>query len=113
MTLPFQRILVTGGAGFIGSNFIHHVLHAYGGAPAKGCCPDHARYETHAPVSGLAVLNVDKLTYAGDPANLAGVDKHPAYSFAKVDICDADAVGKAFAAFRPQAVVHFAAESHV
>lgn len=113
MNLPYHRLLVTGGAGFIGSNFIHHVLHAYGGAPAGACCPDHARYETHPPVQGLAVLNLDKLTYAGNLSNLAGVDRHPAYSFAQVDICDADAVGKTFTEFKPEAVIHFAAESHV
>lgn len=111
--LPFPRLLVTGGAGFIGSNFIHHVLHAYGGAPSAACCPDHARYETHNPAPGLAVLNLDKLTYAGRKENLAGVDTHPAYRFVQADICDADAVEAAFASFRPDAVVHFAAESHV
>ena len=113
MTLPFKRLLVTGGSGFIGSNFIHHVLHAYGGAPWATCCPDHARYETHAPVPGLALLNVDKLTYAGRRENLAGVDTHPAYSFVQADICDQAAMEQAFASFRPEAVVHFAAESHV
>ena len=113
MTLPFHRILVTGGAGFIGSNFVHHLLHAYGGASPKACCPDQARYETHAAVKDLAVLNLDKLTYAGRLENLHGVDKHPAYRFVKADICDTDAVEQAFAAFKPQAVVHFAAESHV
>ncbi len=113
MTLPFKRLLVTGGSGFIGSNFVHHVLHAHGGAPWASCCPDHARYETRPPVAGLAVLNLDKLTYAGRPENLAGVDKHPAYSFVHADICDQAAVEAAFAAFKPDAVVHFAAESHV
>ncbi len=112
MPLACRRLLVTGGAGFIGSNFIHHVLHAYGGAPAA-CCPDQARYEVHPPVPGLAVLNLDKLTYAGRPENHAGVDGHPAYRFVQADVCDADAVEAAFASFKPDAVVHFAAESHV
>jgi dTDP-glucose 4,6-dehydratase len=110
-SLP-TRVLVTGGAGFIGSNYVHHVLHGRGGAPAA-CCPDHARYPTGAADPDLRLLNVDKLTYAGDPANLRGVDRHPGYRHAKVDICDAAAVEEAFRTFEPDAVVHFAAESHV
>ena len=102
---------MTGGAGFIGSNFVHHLFHMRG-APHAGCCPDHARYGT-APGEPFHVLNVDKLTYAGDPAYLAGVDKLPTYRFARADICDTAAMDALFREFRPEAVVHFAAESHV
>jgi dTDP-glucose 4,6-dehydratase len=84
------KILVTGGAGFIGSNFIRHVL-ALGN-----------RY---------AVVNYDKLTYAGNLANLKPVAKHPNYLFVRGDICDAQALEAAMRAC--DAVVHFAAESHV
>ncbi len=84
-------ILVTGGAGFIGSNFILDWLQ-------RDCGP---------------VVNLDKLTYAGNPANLAPVMQRADYSFVHGDICDAELVGRVFAEHRPRAVVHFAAESHV
>jgi dTDP-glucose 4,6-dehydratase len=84
------KILVTGGAGFIGSNFIRHVL-----ALRK-------RY---------AVVNYDKLTYAGNLANLEAVAKHPGYTFVRGDVCDAAALEGAMRGC--DAVVHFAAESHV
>lgn len=87
-----KRILVTGGAGFIGSNFVHHVL------------------ETR---PNCSIVNLDKLTYAGNLRNLEGVDKKfgDRYRFVKGDICDADLVGKLMADV--DGVVHFAAESHV
>jgi dTDP-glucose 4,6-dehydratase len=85
-----MKILVTGGAGFIGSNFIRHVL----GLDA-----------------GYSVINFDKLTYAGNLANLHPVADNPNYSFVKGDICDPIAVEAAMAGC--QMVVHFAAESHV
>jgi dTDP-glucose 4,6-dehydratase len=85
-----MRILVTGGAGFIGSNFIRHVL-----AERKDC----------------RLINFDKLTYAGNLANLAEIADHPNYTFIKGDICDAAAVEAAMRGC--DAVVHFAAESHV
>jgi dTDP-glucose 4,6-dehydratase len=84
------KILVTGGAGFIGSNFIRYVL-------ALG-----KRY---------AVVNYDKLTYAGNLANLEAVANHPDYTFVRGDICDAPALEAAMCGC--DAVVHFAAESHV
>jgi dTDP-glucose 4,6-dehydratase len=84
-------ILVTGGAGFIGSNFVLHWL-AAGGGP---------------------VVNLDKLTYAGNPANLASVAGNPAYRFVHGDICDRELVTGLLREHRPQAVIHFAAESHV
>jgi dTDP-glucose 4,6-dehydratase len=86
-----DSILVTGGAGFIGSNFVLDWL-ARGGGP---------------------VVNLDKLTYAGNPANLESVAKSSAYTFVHGDICDASLVSALLREHRPRAVVHFAAESHV
>ena len=86
-----DAILVTGGAGFIGSNFILDWLSS-GGGP---------------------VINLDKLTYAGNPANLASVQHDPSYKFVHGDICDADLVDSLLREYRPKAIVHFAAESHV
>ncbi len=85
-----MKIFITGGAGFIGSNFIRHIL-------SLG--------------RGHQVVNYDKLTYAGNLANLDVVAKNPNYSFVKGDICDAAGVGMAMSGC--DAVVHFAAESHV
>ena len=85
-----MKLLVTGGAGFIGSNFIRYTL-------GLG--------------KGYSVVNYDKLTYAGNLANLDSVANDPNYKFIKGDICDAVAVEKAMAGCG--AVVHFAAESHV
>ena len=86
-----MRIIVTGGCGFIGSNFVRLIL-------------------TERP--GWRVINVDKLTYAGNPANLADLESNPNYRFVKADICDKAAMTAVFAE-KPDAVVHFAAESHV
>ena len=87
-----KNILVTGGAGFIGSNFIEYYIHKH---------PDHH------------VVNIDKLTYAGDPTNLNSVKNKPNYKFVEGDICDAKLINKLFATYRFQGVFHFAAESHV
>lgn len=85
-----MKILVTGGAGFIGSSCIRHVL----GFPES-----------------YKVINFDKLTYAGNLSNLDSVSTNPHYRFIKADICDAAAVEAAMTGC--DAVVHFAAESHV
>jgi dTDP-glucose 4,6-dehydratase len=85
-----MRLFVTGGAGFIGSNFIRHVLSLE---------------------KGFQVVNYDKLTYAGNLANLESVARNPNYSFVRGDICDAVAAEEAMRGCN--AVVHFAAESHV
>jgi dTDP-glucose 4,6-dehydratase len=84
------KILVTGGAGFIGSNFIRHALENI-----KDC----------------SIINYDKLTYSGNLANLESIARDPRYSFVKGDICDADLIQVAMQGC--DAVVHFAAESHV
>lgn len=86
-----MRILVTGGAGFIGSAVIRHLL-------------ENTRN---------LVANVDKLTYAGNPESLDQVASFPGYTFYRVDICDAAELEKVFAEFLPDAVMHLAAESHV
>ena len=85
-----MKILVTGGAGFIGSAVIRRAI-----------------------AQGHDVLNIDKLTYAANPANLAAVADHSRYAFEQKDICDGDAMRAAFSAFKPDAVMHLAAESHV
>lgn len=85
-----MRVLVTGGAGFIGSAVCRHLCR-----------------------EGVDVLNVDKLTYAGNLTSLRDVASSPHYSFLKADICDRAAMDAAFAAFKPDAVMHLAAESHV
>src|SRR6266571_199062 len=91
MTAPFtpSAILVTGGAGFIGANFINHFM------PANPDC---------------RVINLDILTYAGNLENLKGVEQNPLYRFVRGDICDAALVAEILAAERVDAVVHFAAE---
>ena len=86
-----KRIIVTGGAGFIGSALIRYLV-----------------------ADGLAeVVNLDKLTYAGNLESLRSVASSPLYHFAKLDICDTEGVSKLFAEFQPDAIMHLAAESHV
>jgi len=87
-----MNVLVTGGAGFIGSNFIRYCLETY---------PDYR------------VINYDKLTYAGNLENLLGVEKNPQYSFEKGDICDKGNVIRCLKEYRIDSIVHFAAETHV
>ena len=87
-----MTIFVTGGAGFIGSNFIFHML------------KEHPDYR---------IVCLDKLTYAGNLSTLAPVMDNPNFRFVKVDICDREGVDKLFAEEHPDIVVNFAAESHV
>lgn len=87
-----KNILVTGGAGFIGSNFIPHLL------------------ETH---PGVKVINLDLLTYAGDLDNLSEVENNSNYTFVQGDICDTELVSHLFDEHQIDGVIHFAAESHV
>lgn len=89
--MPADAILVTGGAGFIGSNYILQWL----------------------ATESAAVINLDKLTYAGNPANLASIAHDRRYKFLQGDICDRDMVAELLISHRPCAIVHFAAESHV
>ncbi|WP_125717054.1 dTDP-glucose 4,6-dehydratase [Pseudoalteromonas rubra] len=86
-----MKILVTGGAGFIGSAVIRHII-----ANTKD-----------------EVLNVDKLTYAGNLESLVEVESDPRYQFAQVDICDRGQIEQLFSSFKPDVVMHLAAESHV
>ena len=85
------RILVTGGAGFIGSALVRHLIRN----------------------SGHSVLNIDKVTYAGNLESLKAVEGHPRYQFLRADVCDGPAIGAALRRFRPNIVTHLAAESHV
>ena len=87
-----KTYLVTGGAGFIGSNFIHYML--------------RRNQDIH-------ILNVDALTYAGNLENLSEYDQDPRYIFAHVDIRDKEALTQLFETYHPDYVVNFAAESHV
>ncbi len=87
-----KNFLVTGGAGFIGSNFIHYILNKY---------PDYR------------IVNFDKLTYAGNLENLKSVESNPNYKFIKGDICDKEAVANVLQKYQIDTVVNFAAESHV
>jgi dTDP-glucose 4,6-dehydratase len=86
------QMLVTGGAGFIGSNFIHYIL---------------KKYKT------IKIINYDKLTYAGNLQNLKYIEENPNYVFIKGDICDKDGLNFIFSEYSPDYVVNFAAESHV
>ncbi|MCA4815110.1 MULTISPECIES: dTDP-glucose 4,6-dehydratase [Acinetobacter] len=86
-----MKILVTGGAGFIGSAVIRHIIQN----------------------TNNQVLNIDKLTYAGNLESLKEIDQNPNYQFKKIDICDADEITKAIEEFQPNAIMHLAAESHV
>lgn len=87
-----MKIVVTGGAGFIGSSFVRMAL--------------REKWAEH-------LINLDKLTYAGNLDNLRAVSEDPRYRFVQADICDAEAIGSLFEAESPDAVIHFAAESHV
>lgn len=86
-----MRILITGGAGFIGSALVRHLL-------------QHTEH---------AILNLDKLTYAGNLESLASVENNPRYQFVQADISDRMTVSHVLAEFQPDAVMHLAAESHV
>jgi dTDP-glucose 4,6-dehydratase len=84
-------ILVTGGAGFIGSNFVLEWL----------------------ATEAASVINLDKLTYAGNPSNLSSIASDRRYKFMQGDICDREMIAELLLTYRPRAMVHFAAESHV
>ncbi|MDY6530410.1 dTDP-glucose 4,6-dehydratase [Acinetobacter faecalis] len=86
-----MRLMITGGAGFIGSAVIRHII-------------NNTNYE---------VLNVDKLTYAGNLESLVSVANNERYTFSQTDICDRTALDQLFADYQPDAVMHLAAESHV
>ena len=89
--LTIATLLVTGGAGFIGSAVVRHLL----------------------TETDIEVINADKLTYAANPEALAEVAESPRYRFERIDVCDRPALDRLFARYRPDAVMHLAAESHV
>ena len=91
MTSVRNAILVTGGAGFIGSNFVLHWIKN----------------------TGAAVVNLDLLTYAGNPANLTALEGDSRHQLVRGDICNAELVAALLREYRPRVIVHFAAESHV
>ncbi|EIK46687.1 dTDP-D-glucose-4,6-dehydratase [Cellvibrio sp. BR] len=86
-----MKIIVTGGAGFIGSAVIRHII-------------NNTRDE---------VINLDKLTYAGNLESLTSIDSHERYRFEQVDICDRNKLDRVFTQYQPDAIMHLAAESHV
>ena len=85
-----MKLIVTGGAGFIGSNLVELLLE-----------------------EGHQVLNLDSLTYAGNPSSLSHLEDDDSYQFVQGSICDAELAGKLFSDFQPDAILHLAAESHV
>ena len=85
-----MKIIVTGGAGFIGSNLVRLLVSR-----------------------GHQVLNIDKLTYAGNPRTLVDLEGNSLHTFLQADICDESAMRSAFAEFRPDSIMHLAAETHV
>ena len=87
-----KKYLITGCAGFIGSNFVHYMLKKY---------PE------------ILLVNLDKLTYAGNLANLRDIENAPNYTFVKADICDYDTIREVFCKYDIDGVIHLAAESHV
>tara|TARA_Y100000310_G_scaffold341586_1_gene441218 strand:+ start:1649 stop:2629 length:981 start_codon:yes stop_codon:yes gene_type:complete len=88
--MKYNNILITGGCGFIGSNFIYYILKKY---------------------DDVKIINLDKLTYCGNPNNLKEIENNPRYEFIQGDICDVKLVNDTMK--RVDAVIHFAAESHV
>jgi len=90
--IKYKKILVTGGLGFIGSNFIRYILNKY---------------------KDYNITNLDKMTYAGNPENLKDVENSPRYKFIKGDICDKNLVNRLISKEKPSAVINFAAETHV
>ena len=87
-----RRIVVTGGAGFIGANLLHHLVPKY---------PDYL------------IVNVDCLTYAGNLTSLSSIEKAPNYRFERIDICDFEALKSCFDRYEIDGLIHLAAESHV
>jgi len=87
-----MKLLITGGLGFIGSNFIRYILNKY------------QDYE---------VINLDKMTYAGNPENLRDIENNPGYKFVRGDICDKTLVTNLASGEKPDAIINFAAETHV
>src|ERR1035441_2572336 len=90
MTGTSNTILVTGGAGFIGSNFVLRWIESI----------------------GSPVVNFDLLTYAGNPANLMALESDKRYQLVRGDICDAELVARTLQEHRPRAIVHFRSEEH-
>ena len=91
MSSEFKKLLITGGAGFIGSAVIRHIINN----------------------SNNSVVNIDKLTYAGNIESIDSIKNNDRYVFEKEDICNADEVKRIFIEHEPDIVMHLAAESHV